>query len=60
MIPILYLYFIKTEKEQAINLRQKHFHSYDTYTLIIFYQNRKGTSNKFAPENIFIPMTLIL
>ena len=23
---------IKTEKEQAINLRQKYFHSYGTYT----------------------------
>ena len=22
---------IKTEKEQAINLRQKYFHSYDTF-----------------------------
>ena len=28
---------IKTEKEQAINLRQKYFHSYDTYTLIILH-----------------------
>ena len=38
------------QKEQAINLRQKYFHSYDTYTLIILHQNRKGTSNKFALE----------
>ena len=28
---------IKTEKEQAINLSQKYFHSYDTYTLLIFH-----------------------
>ena len=50
MIPILYLYFIKTKKEQPINLPKKNFHHYDTYTLLIYHQNQRGTSNKFAPE----------
>ena len=45
-----YLYFIINEKEQAINLHQNYFYSYDTYTLLMFHQNRKGASNKFAPE----------
>ena len=46
MIPILFLYFIKSKKGQAINLRQKYFHPYDTYTSLW----TKRTSNKFAPE----------
>ena len=50
MIPILYFYFIKTKKEKARNFRQKYFHSYDTYTLLIFHQKQKRTTNKFAPE----------
>ena len=50
MIRILYLYFVKTNKEEVINLHQKDFHDYDTYTLLIFHQNQKGTSNKFARE----------
>ena len=36
----------KTKKEQAISLCQKYFNSYDP----IYYQNQKGTSNKFMPE----------
>ena len=50
MIPILYLYFIINKKQKAINLRQKYFHSYDTYTLLTFYYKQKATSNKFTPE----------
>ena len=50
MIPILYLYFIKTKKETVINFCKKYFHHYDTYTLLIFHQNQRRTSNKFAPE----------
>ena len=50
MRPILYLYFIKTKKKQAINLRQKYFHQYDTYPFLIFHQKQKGPSNQFAPE----------
>ena len=46
MIPMLHY----KQKEQAINLRQKYFHHYDTYVLLIFHQNQKGTSNKFAEE----------
>ena len=41
-------------------MSQKYFHSDDTYTLLIFHQNQKGTSNKFCPRNIFIPMIPIL
>ena len=48
MIAILNMYFIKTEKEQAINLHQKYFYSYDTYTS----SKPKGTSNKFVPETL--------
>ena len=44
MIP----YTIKSKKEQAINLHQKYFNSYDT----LYYQIKKGTSNKFALETI--------
>ena len=48
---LLFQFFaIINKKEQAINLRQKYFYSYDTYTLLIFHQARKGTSNKFVPE----------
>ena len=37
---------IKTKNEEAINLRQKYIHSYDT-----FYNNKhKVTSNKLVPE----------
>ena len=36
MIP----FTIKTEKEQAINLRKKYFHSYVT----LYYNKQKGTS----------------
>ena len=50
MIPILYLYFIKAKKEQAINLQKKYFHHFDTYTLLLFHRNQRGTRNKFAPE----------
>ena len=46
MIPILHY----EQKGQAINLHQKYFHYYDTYTLLIFHQNQKRTSNKFALE----------
>ena len=57
---VWYLYFTytssKPKKEQAINLHQKYFHSYDTYTLLIFHQNQKETSNKFCLGNIFICM----
>ena len=28
---IKYFFIIKTKKEQAINLRQKYFYSYDTF-----------------------------
>ena len=50
MIPILYLYFIINKNQQAINSRQKYFHSHDTYTLLIFHHKQKATSNKFTPE----------
>ena len=42
MIP----FTIINKKEQAINLCQKYFNSYDTF----YYDKQKGTSNKFAPE----------
>ena len=43
---IKHFFAIKTKKEQAINLCQKYFNSYDPF----YYQNQKGTSNKFALE----------
>ena len=46
MMPILHY----KQKEQEINFRQKYFHSSDTYILLLFHQNQKGTSKKFAPE----------
>ena len=46
MIPIIRY----KQNEQAINLRQKYFHSYDNYTFLIFHRNQKGTSNKFMLE----------
>ena len=45
MIP----FTIINKKEQAINLRQKYFHLYDTF----YYNNQKGTSNESTPENYF-------
>ena len=51
MIPLL----LYKQKEQAINLRQKYFDHYDNYTLLIFHQKEKGTSNQFAKE-IFSPL----
>ena len=56
-----FLFFtIITKKNKQKILSQKNLHSYDTYTLLIFYQNQKGTSNKFCPRNIFILMIPIL
>ena len=46
MMPILHY----KQKEEAINLRQNYFYRYVTYTLLIFHENQKGTSNKFEPE----------
>ena len=43
---IFTIFTTKTKKEQAINLCQKYFNSYDPF----YYQNQKGTSNKFVPE----------
>ena len=38
------------QKKQVRNLRKKYFHLYDSYALLTFDQNQKGTSNKFAQE----------